>query len=49
MLRRLTKSGVVSSLARNAGTLAKPSSDYVPNDTNTRNWLTRLGEISNTP
>ena len=47
MIRQLNK--LRSSLARNAATLAKPSSDYVPNDTNTRNWLTRLGEISNTP
>lgn len=49
MLRYLSKPVFKPSLTRNASNAVKPASDYVPTDANTRNWLTRLGEISNTP
>lgn len=49
MFRYLAKTGLKCAPSRNAATLAKPAGEYVPNDTNTRNWLTRLGEISSTP
>lgn len=49
MLRYLSKPAFKTSVVRNAATAVKPTSDYVPSDTSTRNWLTRLGEISNTP
>ena len=48
MLRYLSKPLFKGNVARSAATAVKPVTDYTPSDTSTRNWLTRLGEISNT-
>jgi hypothetical protein len=50
MLRYLSKPLFRGNLAaRSSAAAVQPAGDYVPSDTNTRNWLARLGEISNTP
>jgi hypothetical protein len=49
MLRYLSKPLFKGNLAtRSSAAVAQPAADYIPSDTNTRNWLARLGEISNT-